>query len=77
MSDEAKKLNAALEKTVAENMALREVLAPFAFFCKPAAIKLAGGDPDKIGTVLLKHKHQSISLGCFLMAREVWDELND
>ena len=70
-----KELSTALEAAVAENMTLREVLAPFALFAKPAAIELAGGNKDHIGTVLLEHEHQSLSLGGFLMAREVWDEL--
>ena len=69
-------LEGALEVALAESMMLQEVLAPFAFFAEPAAIELAGGDRDKIATVLLKHEHQSLVLSAFLMAREVWDEIN-
>ena len=61
MTDHIAELETALEAALAESMALQEVLAPFALFAKPAAIELAGGDRDRIGTVLLKHKHQSIS----------------
>ena len=67
---------AKIEQLLVENMNLREVLAPFALFAEPAAVEIAGGDADKFGTVLLVHHHQSLSLGAFLMAKEVWDELS-
>lgn len=75
MGEREKELDAALEKAMADIMTLQQVLAPFVFFYEPAAVALAGGDPDKIGTVLLKHGHQSLSLGAFRMAREEWDEI--
>lgn len=65
MADRIAELETALEAALAESLALREVLAPFAFFAKPAAIELAGGDADRIATVLLEHKHQSLGLGAF------------
>ncbi len=65
-----------LEEALAENLALRQVLTPFALFAKPAAVELAGGDPDKIGAVVVGYEHQSLVLGAFQMAREVYDELS-
>ena len=75
MDDKIKELEKALETSLSESMLLKEVLAPFALFAKPAAIMLAGGDPDKIAAVLLEHGNQSLSLGAFLMARDVFDEV--
>ncbi len=56
---------------------MREALAPFAMFARPAALAIAGGDDDNIGATVVEHEHQSLSWGAFLMAHKVWNEGKD
>ncbi len=58
-------------------MAMQEVLGPFALFARPAAVEMAGGDESKIAAVVAQYGTQSLGLGAFIFAREVWDELSD
>ncbi|MCK5013190.1 MAG: hypothetical protein KAS66_05180 [Candidatus Omnitrophica bacterium] len=64
-----------LEQLREENELLWQLLAPFALFAKPAALEIAGGDPDKIGKSVIQHENQALCWGAFLMAREEWEKM--
>ena len=75
IAEEAASLRAENERLQEENELLWQLLAPFALFAKPAALEIAGGDPNKIGKTIVQQGNQALCWGAFLMAREEWDAM--